>query len=177
MENQNFEKIYSGYPTEEIYRKNLVSNINKTNYDNMKSVCSKLEYILSPYDLIRLAKRYKDGNKDFNEKVEYLLTDLNFHSECSMLVNNEADELIKQSKERIQGILKNYVLGKFVESYKLEPENCGYISSDSKALEDVSEYDCKYLQYEGYLSPTLNGYELTDYYIQLLDKQNNAVEL
>ena len=160
------DKIYSGYPKEELYRKNIVDNIDKTYYNNMKSISSKLEYALSPYDLIRLATEYKKNNKEFNDKVEYLLTDTNFHSECSMLMNNGADELINQSKIQIQGILKNYVLNKFVDLYKIIPETKGYISINSPELSDVSELDLKYLQYEGYLKSNLNGYELTDEYIK-----------
>lgn len=169
------EEMYSGYPTEEIYRKNLINNIDKTKYSNMKSVCSKLGYAISPYDLIRLANKYKEGNKDFNEKIEYLLTDTNFHSECSMLMNNDADELINQSKIQIQGILKKYVLNKFVDLYNSKPETNGYIPIDSKKLEDVSEYDCKYLHYEGYLRPTLNGYELSEEYIKEITQ--NSMEI
>jgi len=166
------DEMYSGYPTEETYRKNLISNIDKTKYSNMKSVCSKLGYTISAYDLIRLANKYKEGNKELNEKIEYLLTDTNFHSECSMLMNNEADELIKQSKVRIQGVLKNYVLNKFVDLYKTIPETKGYISISSPELNDVSEFDLKYLQYEGYLKPNLDGYELTDEYTKEIDSKS-----
>lgn len=166
------DKIYSGYPTEELYRKNLVNIINKTKYDNMKSVCSKLGYALSPYDLIRITNKYKEGNKEFNEKAEYLLTDLNFHSECSLLAFGKEDEVIEQSKVRIQGILKNYVLNKFVDLYKTIPETKGYISTTSPELNDVSEFDLKYLQYEGYLKPNLDGYELTDEYAKEIDSKN-----
>lgn len=166
------DKIYSGYPTEETYRKNLVNIINRTKYDNMKSVCSKLGYALSPYDLIRITNKYKEGNKEFNEKAEYLLTDLNFHSECSLLAFGKEDEVIEQSKVRIQGILKNYVLNKFVDLYKTIPETKGYISTTSLELNDVSEFDLKYLQYEGYLKPNLDGYELTDEYAKEIDSKN-----
>lgn len=161
--------IYSGYPTEDNYRKDLVGHIKKTKLDDMKKISSKLEYALSPYDLIRLSNEYKKQNKVFNDKVEYLLTDLNFHSECSMLIENRADELIDYSKVEIRKTLENYVLDKFVTEYKINPENQGYLSSSSKELEDVSEYDCKYLQYEGYLRPTMNGYELNDDYIKTLN--------
>jgi len=165
------DKMYSGYPTEEIYRKNLVNIINKTKYDNMKSVCSKLGYALSPYDLIRITNKYKEGNKEFNKKAEYLLTDLNFHSECSLLAFGKEDEVIEQSKIRIQGILKKYVLNKFVNLYKIIPETKGYISTKSPELNDVSEYDLKYLHYEGYLKPNLDGYELTDEYAKEIDSK------
>ena len=164
------EPIYSGYPTEEEYRVNLVNNIKNTKLENMKSVCSKLEYALSPYDLIRLANEYKKGNKNFNDKVEYLLTDLNFHSECSMLSLNESDELIRESKNDIRKILEHYVLDKFITEYKFNKDSRGYLKVDSKELEDVSEYDCKYLQYEGYIEYCNNGYCLTDNYINELNK-------
>lgn len=163
------EPIYSGYPTEDNYRKDLIEHIKKTKLDDMKKISSKLEYALSPYDLIRLSNEYKKQNKGFNDKVEYLLTDLNFHSECSMLIKNRANELVDYSKVEIRKTLENYVLDKFITEYKINPENQGYLSSSSKELEDVSEYDCKYLQYEGYLRPTLSGYELSDDYVKTLN--------
>lgn len=166
------EEMYLGYPTEETYRKNIVNNIDKTKYDNMKTISSKLGYALSPYDLIRIANKYKEGNKKFNEKAEYLLTDLNFHSECSMLMSNKIDELIDESKTQIQGVLKNYVLNKFVDLFNTTPETKGYISSSSKELKDVSEYDLKYLHYEGFIKPTKEGYELTDEHINKIESKN-----
>lgn len=163
------ESMYSGYPTEDNYRKDLVNHIKNTKFDNMKNISNKLEYSLSPYDLIRLSNEYKKGNKEFNDKVEYLLTDINFHSECSDLINNKADDIINNSKFEIRKILEHYVLDKFITKYKVEPKYQGYLSSSSKELEDVSEYDCRYLQYEGYLRPTLNGYRLSDDYIKTLN--------
>lgn len=163
------EPIYSGYPTEDNYRKDLVSHIKNTKLGNMKNVSVKLEYALSPYDLIRLSNEYKKGNKEFNDKVEYLLTDLNFHSECSDLIRNKADDIISNSKLEIRKVLEHYVLDKFITEYKVNPEHQGYLPSSSKELEDVSEYDCRYLQYEGYLRPTLSGYELTDDYVKSLN--------
>lgn len=163
------EPIYSGYPTEDNYRKDLVSHIKNTRLGNMKNISTKLEYALSPYDLIRLSNEYKKGNKEFNDKVEYLLTDLNFHSECSDLIRNKADDIISNSKLEIRKVLEHYVLDKFITEYKVNPKHQGYLSSSSKELEDVSEYDCRYLQYEGYLRPTLNGYELSDDYIKSLN--------
>ena len=71
--------------------------------------------------------------------------------------------------------LKKYVLNKFVDLYNSKPDTNGYIPIDSKKLEDVSEYDCKYLHYEGYLRPTLNGYELSEEYIKEITQ--NSMEL
>lgn len=168
-DDNELEPMYSGYPTEDNYRKDLVKYIKRTKLDDMKKVSSKLEYALSAYDLIRLSNEYKKQNKAFNAKVEYLLTDLNFHSECSMLIDNKADDIINYSKVEIRKILENYVLNKFITEYKINPKNQGYLSSDSKELEDVSEYDCKYLQYKGYLQPTISGYELSDTYVKTLN--------
>jgi len=163
------EPMYSGYPTEDNYRKNLISNINKTKLQNMKEVSSKLKYALSPYDLIRIAREYKKDNKDFKDKAEYLLTDLNFHTECSLLTENETDELTTKSKKEINKIAEHYVLDKFITEYKANSNNQGYIANTSEELDDVSLYDLRYLQYEGYIRPTLNGYELTDNYIKELN--------
>lgn len=168
MFKDDIDKIYMGYPTEDNYRKNLIKHINKTKFSNMKDVSTKLGYALSPYDLIRLANEYKKQDKTMNEKIEYLLTDINFHSECAMLMKNKEYDLIEQSKLEIRKLLENYVLNKFITEYKVHPEKNGYISGDSKELEDVSYYDCKYLQNEGYLRATMNGYELTDDYKKTL---------
>lgn len=165
----DLDAIYGGYPTEENYRKNLVANIKKTKYENMKEVSIKLEYSLSPYDIIRLSKEYKKHNKEFNDKVEYLLTDLNFHSECSRLYYNEEDKLIEESKQEIKKLLEHYVLDKFINKYKRNPKNQGYLSLTSKELEDVSIYDCKYLESIGCLQEAREGYKISDNYIKSIN--------
>ena len=171
------EPMYSGYPTEDNYRKELIKNIKSTKYENMKNVSSNLDYSLSPYDLIRLANEYKKNNKSFNSKVEYLLTDLNFHTECSMLINNDIDELIENNKLEIRKNNETYILDIFKVQYDKNAAKHGYIPINSKLLSDVSEYDLKYLQYEGYLSQTLNGYELSDNYILKMNNEGNKYYL
>lgn len=176
VDNSLNESIYSGYPTEDNYRKDLVSHIKKTAYKDMKKISNILEYSLSPYDLIRLASEYKKGNKNFNAKVEYLLNDLNFHSECSLLINNKADELLDNSKREIWKILETYVIEKFIKQY-LEHGDSGYLSKNSKELEDVSIYDCSYLIDRGYIKEYGNGYILTDSVINSKNlKKDNVLE-
>ncbi len=158
------ESIYTGYPTEDNNHRELVSIIKKTKYEDMKKVSVSLKNVISSYDIIRLANEYKKGNKEFNDKVEYLLTDTNFHSECSMLVYNKIDELIDNAKKEIEKDLETYVLDKFINKYK-ENGNSGYLSKTSKELNDVSLYDCLYLIDKGYIEEYGNGYTLTDEYI------------
>lgn len=158
------ESIYSGYPTEDNNHKELVSLIKKTKYEDMKKISISLKYVISSYDIIRLANEYKKGNKEFNDKVEYLLIDTNFQSECSMLVDNKIDELINNAKKEIEKDLETYVLNKFINKYK-ENGNSGYLSKSSKELNDVSLYDCLYLIDKGYIEEYGNGYTLTDDYI------------
>lgn len=57
MDNEKFMNdeipiIYSDYPTEDDYRKDLISNIKKANYKDMKEVSNTLEYTLSSYALM-----------------------------------------------------------------------------------------------------------------------------
>lgn len=164
VDNHQKESIYSGYPTEDNVHKELVSLIKKTKYEDMKEVSVSLKYVISSYDIIRLANEYKKGNKEFNDKVEYLLNDTNFRSECSMLVYNKIDELIDNAKKEIEKDLETYVLDKFINKYK-KNGNSGYLSKASKELNDVSLYDCLYLIDKGYIEKYGNGYELTDDYI------------
>lgn len=178
VDNFQKESIYSGYPTEDNNHKELVNRIKKTKYEDMKKISISLKYVISSYDIIRLANEYKKGNKEFNDKVEYLLTDTNFHSECSMLVYNQIDELIDTAKKEIEKDIENYVLNKFVNEYKAKG-NSGYLSKASKELNDVSLYDCLYLIDKGYIEEYGNGYTLTDNYISKVfgEKTNDKIQV
>lgn len=52
----------------------------------------RLDWSFSPKDISELAKLHKAGK--FRKKIEDLLTDCNFHSECSMMAAKQYDELI-----------------------------------------------------------------------------------
>ncbi len=52
----------------------------------------RLDWSFSPKDISELAKLHKAGK--FRKKIENLLTDCNFHSECSMITAKQYDELI-----------------------------------------------------------------------------------
>lgn len=164
------ESIYSGYPNEDNYRKDLVNHIKNTDYKDMKKISSYLNYGLSSYDLIRLLNEYKKENKEFNKKVEYLLNDINFHDEYSMLMKGKVDKLIEDSKSEIRKNVETYVLDKFINEYK-NNGNSGYLSKKSNVLDDVSVYDCLYLIDKGYLEEYANGYTLTDSYISTISKE------
>ena len=55
---------------------------------------SKIGYGFSNEDITELAKLHK--NNICRDKIEDLLTDCNFHSECSKFVNGEYDEFLKE---------------------------------------------------------------------------------
>jgi len=128
--------MYDGYIEESDYRKNLVNILKRTKYENLKNICRKLEYAISPYELIRFAESYKKGNKKLNDKIEYILTDCNFHSECSLLVIGKADELIEISKKEIEEFVMNEVKNVFIKDY-LNDSN-SFISANSYLLDNFS---------------------------------------
>lgn len=55
---------------------------------------SKIGYGFSKEDITELAKLHK--NNICREKIEDLLTDCNFHSECGKFANGEYDEFLKE---------------------------------------------------------------------------------
>ena len=167
--------IYSGYKGEEKYRKNLISNIKKTDYENLKNICSKLEYGFSSYDIVRLAEAYKKGDSDLNKKIEYILTDCNFHSECSTLMSGEADKLIESTKEEIEKYLIKELSNIFEKEYFEDKSSNGFIPANSTLLDDYTIEEQEFLVEKGILQKRdCKGlaYELTDSYIQKIDNEN-----
>ena len=57
---------------------------------------SKIGYAFSNEDITELAKLHK--NNICREKIEDLLTDCNFHYECSKFANGEYEEFLKEEK-------------------------------------------------------------------------------
>lgn len=167
--------IYSGYIGEESFRKNLILNLNKTNYENLKEkICTRLNYGFSPYDIIRLAEEYKKNDKELNSKIEYILTDCNFHSECSMLKIGKADELIKSNKEEIENAIVLNLTKIYEDEYLKDKESRGFIPINSVLVKDWSIEEHEFLREKGILQKRNcvgSAYELSDSYIIKLEKK------
>lgn len=164
--------IYSGFKNEESFRKNLISNIKKTNYEDLKDkICSRLNYGFSSYDILRIAKAYKQGDKDLNNKIEYVLEDCNFHSECSMLSLSKADELIENTKKEIEDYILKNLTKIYTDEYLANKETRGFIPINSVLVDEWSIEEHEFLVDKGILQKRdCEGYayELTDSYISKL---------
>ena len=68
--------------------------IHRINAKNRYSIYKKQ---LAAYGWIHRQARTKNDTRKM-EYVEYLLTDINFHSECSMLSHGDYDEFFKSLK-------------------------------------------------------------------------------
>lgn len=177
------EDIYSGYAGESEYRKNLISHISHTNYDNLKNICFGINYALSNYDLIRLAEGYKNGSDKLKEKIEYVLTDCNFHSECALLEKGEADEIIRHCKREIEEYLEEDLLNIFKDKYKKDKVD-SFILANSELLKECSIQELCFLVDKGYIQVrncNALAFELTDIQKELIDTEktmqtNNRTE-
>lgn len=167
------EDIYSGYAGESEYRKNLISHISHTRYENLKEICSGLNYAFSTYDLIRLAEGYKNGNNSLKEKIEYILTDCNFHSECSLLEEGKADEFIKNCKRLIEEDIEKNVLDIFEREY-LENRADSFIPANSDLLKECTIQELYYLVDKGFIQVRdcdALAFELTDEHKKVCDME------
>lgn len=174
--------IYSGFKNEDSFRKNLISNIKKTNYENLKDkICSRLEYGFSSYDILRIAEAYKQNDTNLNKKIEYILTDCNFHSECSLLINGRADDLIESCKKEIENYLLNDLTKIYVDEYLANKETRGFIPINSVLVDEWSIEEHEFLVDKGILQKRdCEGYayEFTDSYIEKIEtkEKNNEEE-
>lgn len=172
--------IYSGYKNEESFRKNLISNINKTSYEDLKSkVCSKLNYAFSYYDIIRLAESYKKGDKDLNRKIEYILEDCNFHYESGLLDEGQADKLIEENKKEIENMIETELIAIFKKEYEEDIIYNGMLPANSDKLKEWSTNEIYYLIDKGILQKrNCEGlaYEFTDEYINKIEKEKQEDE-
>lgn len=171
--------IYDGYKDEDKYRRELIKNIKSTEYKNLKNICSKLEYALSPYDLIRMATAYKSGDERLKAKIEYLLDDMNFHSECSELISNSADKVIENAKREIEHNIVFFLSHVFEAEYRKYPEEHGMIPANSTLLNEYTIYEIEYLIEKNILQKRdCDGlaYELTDEYIEKTNQKSNDEE-
>lgn len=176
---QKYENLFSGYKNESPYRRNIVANINKTNYEDLRKICGKIEYGLSDYDVIRLAEAYKTANQKLKDKIEYILTDINFHSECSELYYGHADKLIEEKKIDILKSLKNEVVNIF-EKYLNQNRNSFEINANFDLIKEYSLKELDYLQDQGVVEQTdkiNHTYKLTQPYIDsYLEKKWNELK-
>lgn len=172
--------IYSGFKNEETFRKNLISNIKKINYEDLKDkVCSRLEYAFSYYDIIRLAESYKKGDKDLNRKIEYILEDCNFHYESGLLVEGQEDKLIEENKREIENILETELVNIFKKEYEEDTIYNGMLPANSDKLKEWSINEINYLIDKGILQKrNCEGlaYEFTDKYISKMEQEERENE-
>lgn len=85
------------YIKEKNIRKDFRKAINSVNRG--ESLSSKLHYSFSPLDIYNLAMIHKNGTDKQREKIEELLTDCNFHSECGDLSKGRYDIYIPDEKQ------------------------------------------------------------------------------
>lgn len=176
MKNKNYEAMYDGYIGETFFRKDLIDYINNTSFNNLKEISHQLNYGLSNYDLIRIAKEYKKGNKEFNAKVNYLLTDMNFHSECEMLINNPV-ELISSCKQEIETVIERDI-PKLFNDNSIDNGDNGWFSNIALDKHLISKSELDFLESKGILEPYNNGYQLTNEYIkETFSKDNQEMEM
>lgn len=128
--------MFDGYIGEDNYRKNLINTLINTKYEDLKNVCSKLSYAFSPYDFIRLANGYKNGNKELKSKIEYILDDCNFRDVSSLLSNGKVDELIETSKNEIEEQIIKEVKQVFIDDYL--KDNDSFIPANSNILDNFT---------------------------------------
>lgn len=175
------EDIYTGYLGEDEYRKNLVYHISNTNYNNLKNICFEINYALSNYDLLRIAEGYNNGNNKLKEKIEYILTDCNFHSECALLENGKADEIIRYCKKEIEEYLEEHLLNIFKEEYKKDKID-SFIPANSELLKEYSVQELRFLVDKGCIQVrncNALAFELTDKQKKIIDieeKISNNIE-
>ncbi len=165
--------IYSEYKNEEPFRKDIIKNIEKTKYKDLRDkICCRLNFIFSPYDVIRLAESYKKGDKDLNKKIEYVLEYCNFHYEASMLDKEQADLLIEENKREIEKMIETELVDIFKKEYEEDIIYNGMLPANSYKLKDWSTNEITYLIDKGILQKrdcVGLAYEFTDEYISKMD--------
>lgn len=164
---KKYESLFNGYKNESPYRRNIVNNINKTNYKDLKEICSKIEYGLSKYDVIRIAEAYKTADKNLKNKIEYILTDINFHYECSELMCGHANNIIEENKKELLRLIKVEAINIF-ETHLNENRESFELNANSKDLKEYSLKELEYLEDQGVIEK-INGksntYKLSQEYL------------
>lgn len=172
--------IYSGFKNEDSFRKNLISNIKKTNYENLKNkICSRLEYGFSSYDILRIAEAYKQNDTNLNKKIEYILEDCNYHSECGLLSSGKADELIENKKKEIEDFILRDLTKIYTDEYLANKETRGFIPVNSVLVDEWSIEEHEFLVENGILQKRdceSYAYELTDKEIEKIETKEKEDE-
>ena len=93
------DEIFKKYlAMEEVRRQIAVRNDFKAAFSSVKhgwELSSDLDYSMSKKDLSNLAKLHKAGK--CRRKIEELLTDCNFHSECGAFCKHDYDEFLSEN--------------------------------------------------------------------------------
>lgn len=166
---ENNFSIYDGYKNEEKYRTELIKHIKNTKYEDLKDISKNLKYGLSSYDLIRIANAYKAGNEKLKAKIEYILTDINYHSKCNELISNNAEKIIKEAKQQIENDLEFFLTYVFESQYRKFPNENGMIPANSNLLDEYNNAEIEFLIKKNILQKRdCEGlaYEFTDSYIE-----------
>lgn len=75
--------------------------------DKIKELNSKNSYGLSKNQLVSLIRKHKKARAEEDtktmESIEYRLTDINFHSECGLIMRGDYKEANKVAKEMFWG--------------------------------------------------------------------------
>ena len=176
---KKYEDLFKGYKNESTYRKNIVKNIDKTNYKDLKEICRKIGYGLSNYDVIRIAEAYKNADKKLKLKIEYILTDINFHYECGEIKRGHANEIIEENKKEIIKQLKNEIINIF-ENIMNTNHNYLELDINSELLKEYSLNELKYLKEQGILdetNTTKHTFKLSEEYLdKYLEKKWDELE-
>ena len=94
IEDMNTEEL------KELYNNEVYPGMTNGDVKRADELNKKNHYSISYKEIIRLAKRHctarKKGDVRTMSKIEYRLTDINFHSECSMMASGDYEELIKK---------------------------------------------------------------------------------
>lgn len=96
MNIKNNKKAFEAFINGDINEYDILSS---TERNAQKMLNVKNHYGISKSLLISLIKRHKKARDEFDlktlAKIEYRLTDINFHSECTMLHNGNYDEVMQ----------------------------------------------------------------------------------
>ena len=81
-------------------RSDWEGTLKKYTVNNITELSHKIDYGFSKEDISELARLHKNGGKKMKEKIETLLTDCNFHSDCALMVNGKYDKLEKLMNDK-----------------------------------------------------------------------------
>lgn len=82
----------------ELYNEECYPGMTKGDAEKMSNLNAKNHYGISHNTLKRLIKQHRkarqENDKRTMSKIEYRLTDINFHTECSLLIGGKYDEAL-----------------------------------------------------------------------------------